>query len=508
MSVLLDKTFGGQTRRWDFVPEKKVVSNEEIKLSDQFQNQSVWTIHTPQFSTFADDVEPGTSFLKLSEDDKKLSPHAYMSVMDEGKKGVFSHYGDNIYFTTLDGDNPIKNGKKYTISFPDKEMCSYLTLNIKKIFLARNFPNELWNLGNEQTMFKRLSKGGVPPPIYCNFIGLTTHCNLRCSICGSQEALDYEKTKRRAIDPDVLTQVADTIFPYVSVIILASLGEPLVYPYIEILLDKAFQYGCAIKLESNGTALSSKRIKQICRIRGELFFSIDATGELFNKMRKGADWDKVNKNISTLMKLRNPELTKINIYPTVSKQTIGDMLNIVKWAVGIGVQEVTFHSYDPTMFAKEQRPTEEDFLPQVEKICQFLKQEVALSEQKEISIKVNGLEVNSAYSSREFMPPNGLPINNPIRKERYKNNEYICNVPRQHLEIGLDGQIYPCVWTGARPQDNTMGLANTPENFSQAWFGLRYRQARESLKVGSKMPKAFAQCESCIRRYSGLGSLQ
>ncbi|GEM_PF-2339769 len=474
-----------------------------------------WKARLPGGAHISDEGERRFSHLVLHEDGTALGPsHSYHGRISEDGGGRFSHWGHAVYFSSSDGSDPNTNLKDYTWSLgprrPSKEGAekrAYLDRWYKKRELFLEEPTSLWSLHPEGDWFREHGGDVVAPPIYSNLVGLTSYCNLKCTICGSQEAIDHEGIPRRNMSKEVMHAVADTIFPSLSVLILASLGEPTIYPHFNEVLEQAHRWGASIKIESNATALTPRMIKLLTSVRGELFFSLDATGDIFENVRKGAVWQKAQQNVINLLAARDRELTKVNLYPTISRKTLPDMINVAKWALDAGIEEITFHSYDPTMFAQEERPTAEEFTLQNDVIREWLDTESKQRDLADFSVKVNGVEINARFSAegQGLYPLAPMPKNHPCAEVEYPDNAFRCSNPQQNVDIGPDGQMYPCVWSGARPQENTMGYATSKESFAQAWFGPRYRELREQLRVGGPAETNVAQCAVCLKRYAKPG---
>lgn len=487
-------------------------STAEVRLPSLFWrgHGNLWRALLPGTAGWSDIERIRPSSLQLLEDGRLLGPGnciVHRRIEGEGG-GAYVHWGEELMFSTSDGSDPNTNGRRYTVRArppvsTDESVrvrSEYLDRYYTKRELQFHDPHAVWRLSPDWEYYLAMGGDAIAPPSYANIVGLTSFCNLKCTICGSQEAIDYEGVPRRTMKPEVMAAVADTIFPFLSVVILASLGEPTIYPWFNQVLEKAHQWGCSIKLESNATALTPRMIDLLTAVKGELFFSIDATGDLFETVRRGASWAKVRANLESLMAKRDPELTRMNMYPTISRRTLPDMMNVLMVAVDLGFDEITFHSYDPTMFAQEERPTPEEFAPKMREITDWCEAHAGRRDLTGLSIKVNGQETNPFFEPP--LPLRSLPLNHPVSRAEYERNVWRCRAPLQNVDIGPDGQIYPCVWSGARPQDNTMGYAISRERFADAWLGKRYRELREALRHDSTKPINVAQCSVCLQRYA------
>jgi hypothetical protein len=73
----------------------------------------------PYFSDVSDNNKnPSISDLRLFEDGKELGPaHTMVTTIKSAGRGVFSHWGHQIYFSASDGTSPKTNGRTYVARF-------------------------------------------------------------------------------------------------------------------------------------------------------------------------------------------------------------------------------------------------------------------------------------------------------------------------------------------------------------------------------------------------------
>lgn len=354
---------------------------------------------------------------------------------------------------------------------------------------------KLWLMHPEGEYF--LSKGGhtTPPPLYCN-IALTNKCNLRCIICGIQRGYEEANIARRNMEKEIFQSVAQTLFPLMTEVELNSHGEPLLYPYIEDVLATIKDYGCKVKLQSNGTLLTPKIIEILSYQCGTASFSIDAVGELFNQVRYGASWTKVDRNIRDLMKKRHPDLLQVTIYPTITRRTLPDMLNVLSWAAEVGLDAVYFHRYDPNRWCTEERPTNDEINTQKDQILSWQERHPG---GPNVAIDGAGIGVskNLAHACALYRHHNYWPTYPVFPGQAGCHPEYLCTNPIQYVEVGFDGDISAC----CRSQPAKLGFATSVEEFAACWFGYEYRAIRKSLMHGSHFPKPLKYCDPCIENY-------
>ncbi len=135
-------------------------------------------------------------------------------------------------------------------------------------------------------------------------------CNLRCKWC----ALDHGK-KREVMTKETLARVMNNLtegqLPNIKYVDLHNGGETLLHPNLPEMLTVIRKFKMSSKrkikfrLLTNGMLLTPKVSEQIVRSRAvdQLRFSLDGgTPKLFESIRKGASWDKVQSNIYDFIK--------------------------------------------------------------------------------------------------------------------------------------------------------------------------------------------------------------
>lgn len=85
------------------------------------------------------------------------------------------------------------------------------------------------------------------------YLEITNRCNLRCSFCHG--------TKRapRTLTPEEFRTLAQRLVPYTDYLYLHVLGEPLMHPELETLLDTSATLGFRTCITTNGTLLRKRQ---------------------------------------------------------------------------------------------------------------------------------------------------------------------------------------------------------------------------------------------------------
>ncbi len=384
---------------------------------------------------------------------------------------------------------------------------------VNPIFKSHMNPANLWKFHPEAEYF--ISRGGhkIPPPMFCS-IGLTNKCNLRCEICGSQKFLDETATPRRHMPFNVFEGVAKTLFPFLVQVELNSQGDPLLYPEIDKVFEIIYRHGCEVKIQTNGTLFTDRIIQLLVEQHGVLMLSLDAVGPRFDEVRQGGNWEKAEPQIAKLLKERKSPQLQIGIYPTITKRTLNDLVDILRWSEDNGVNEVSFHRYSPIQNSFEEAPTDVELKVAQGKIQEWI-------HKKNTSIKVNfeGVVLNKGswwrrkmrYASyRKLLAwgifhythvprirlGRGLPPMFPVDDSHHRADPImLCAVPNYYVEIGLDGQVNVC----CRAQDVALGSANSVEQFAKVWLGENYQKIRSSLRRDAQSPYPLPNCDTCVK---------
>jgi MoaA/NifB/PqqE/SkfB family radical SAM enzyme len=362
---------------------------------------------------------------------------------------------------------------------------------------------ELWKFHPRGDYY--LARGGdrMPPPVMCN-IGLTNKCNLRCEICGSQKYLDETGVRRRHMAFETFEAVAETIFPFLVTVELNSQGDPLLYPHIEDVLRRIAQHRCEVKLQTNGTLFTDRAIELLIQQHGTVMLSLDAVGPKFDEVRRGGVWAKAEPGLTHFLSARDPKRLSVGVYPTVTRRTIGEAINIVEWAAEHDVDTVVFHRYSPIQNSFEEAPSDDEYARMRELLRQWdilngdsleirFEQELLSSSTSRLRRFLRRVEY-ADDAKREFLPeivpfPREPGSGHPI---------YTCTSPIEYVEIGLEGQIAAC----CRAQDVTLGYATSVERFADAWLGPNYDRIRRSLRRDATGPYPLPNCEGCVKFFA------
>ncbi|PWC40453.1 hypothetical protein TSO352_01085 [Azospirillum sp. TSO35-2] len=442
-----------------------------------------WTAYIPELAPLASDGQSRYSELFLIEDGVFL-PRADMLHDDIRQKGEgrYSHWGNELWFATSDNSDPNTNGRHYQIGYK-----LHKTLDDGSIvYHAARGAYVLYRNGSRFAL-----------PQYCN-IGLTNKCNLRCEICGSQKFLDNEKIPRRFMDIGLFRKVADTILPFMTEVELSSYGEPSLHPDFEEVLRAIRDHDCVFKLQTNATLLTDRLVNLLAGMVGTVWMSIDATGPLFNDVRRNGKWENVERGVRRLNELRDPEKLKLCVNPTVTRRTLPAMMDVLEWAYANQVDSVNFRQYDPIADSFEEQPSPEELAPQIAALGEWA---AAHPDGPDIRFEPNWIRfTNKEVVDTVHYKARSGHANYPILSGRPDAHPvYACMAPLQYVDIGLDGEIYAC----CRTQRTVLGFATSLDAFLETWCGKRYESLRRSLRHDGLNPVVLPECAGCVKSYGG-----
>jgi radical SAM protein with 4Fe4S-binding SPASM domain len=133
---------------------------------------------------------------------------------------------------------------------------------------------------------------------------VTTYCNLRCVQCG----IDTYPLANRHLERVVLDRLEQEVFPTTAFVQYADQGEPLLYPHLEHALALQRRHDIpSTKLITNGMLLDEAKSRLLLASGlTELAVSLDgATPETYERIRRGARFDRVLGNVARFRELRD-----------------------------------------------------------------------------------------------------------------------------------------------------------------------------------------------------------
>jgi len=173
----------------------------------------------------------------------------------------------------------------------------------------------------------------------------TTKCNMKCKTCIRSEKDNYD------MDLDFFKSIIDQLhwsrFGTLQVD-LTGVGEPLLNPNLVSMVEYAKRGGFKVGFTSNLTTLNEIMAEELVNTNLDyLYVSFDgATKETFEKLRVGADFEKVVSNIEMFLKKRSERKRSrplVKLTATISYDNSNEILGLIKIAGDLKVNSINFN---------------------------------------------------------------------------------------------------------------------------------------------------------------------
>jgi MoaA/NifB/PqqE/SkfB family radical SAM enzyme len=189
-------------------------------------------------------------------------------------------------------------------------------------------------------MEKQVRKGRVASlPCYLA-IDTTSKCNLDCKMCfRSYVDVDYNATPDLPVE--ILDRLIDELFPTAITLNLSTIGEPLMSPYIDKMLEACAAYQVYLSVTTNGTVMRGDDfIKKLASVLHHIEISVDSVRpERFRAFRSGASYQKVLHNAARLGAIRRalPE-PKFNLgfSMTLFRENLEEIPEVLRVVADVG----------------------------------------------------------------------------------------------------------------------------------------------------------------------------
>jgi radical SAM protein with 4Fe4S-binding SPASM domain len=171
-------------------------------------------------------------------------------------------------------------------------------------------------------------------------IELTNHCNIKCITCAREYAFG-DKMAKGFMDFEKLKGIIDEIYPYVDSIGLTGLGETFLYKRIDEAVDyiKGKNKGIIVSCSINAHLPKSIEIAE--KLTGKIDtiqISIDGIGDVYNQVRKTADYNFFFKNTLGILEKAKGSSTDVMFNMVVLKENYHQMSEMLKLCDEIGVK--------------------------------------------------------------------------------------------------------------------------------------------------------------------------
>jgi MoaA/NifB/PqqE/SkfB family radical SAM enzyme len=177
---------------------------------------------------------------------------------------------------------------------------------------------------------------------------LTADCNFFCRMC--EFPAPREEGRRKGYELDMRTEVFDMlapqVFPHALMVNLSVVGEPLMVPYLDKVLETAREWQTRIEFITNGQLLDQRMIERVGPQTAAMIISFDGgTRRTFNRIRIGGDFNVITRNMLLFDRWRKrqpPEVYKpgLHMNVTLMRENIEELPTIIRVAKLLNVDRV------------------------------------------------------------------------------------------------------------------------------------------------------------------------
>jgi len=176
-------------------------------------------------------------------------------------------------------------------------------------------------------------------------------CNLNCIMCDTHSIYNKNaKSNRTFMDESLLKKSIDEAITLgVKEIIPTTMGEPLLYKYFDVFIDKLSKSSVKLNLTTNGTFPNigvENWAKKLLPVLSDIKISLNSIDSKINEsIMINDNTQKKLEDIQTFIKLRDklyPSVT-ITLQVTFLKSNLSDLENIIKFAIKNNINRVKGH---------------------------------------------------------------------------------------------------------------------------------------------------------------------
>jgi len=301
------------------------------------------------------------------------------------------------------------------------------------------------------------------------YIEATNACNLRCPMCPITIGVAAYLYPVKYFDWGHF----DLVRPYLETAercMMSGGGEPLLHPRFLDMVAEVKKAGAQTIFNTNGTLLTETIAKELVRLEADtISFSVDgATPETYARIRVGADFDAVERNIARLVKIKRAagaERPFLNLQMTLLDENRREIAAMVELAARWGIRHLVIEPLTP-VFSEDD--TYKNYYEKSHVKPEEVADDIRAARDK---AKLLGLIFSSHYLVLLGDEPGyGDP------------RSFRCVEPWINIGFRADGTIFPCCGTShtvGRLESSASRSAKGGRPF-QAWNNDEFRQLRDA----------------------------
>ena len=327
-------------------------------------------------------------------------------------------------------------------------------------------------------------------------IETTRRCNLKCIHCKVSPENNEGNYQASEMSLDVFEKLIPTLRAYRPVVQLSGHGETLLHPKFMHILEQTAAAGCEVTFQTNGTLLTPRKIEEIIRLGvSSIAFSVDAaSAELFEKIRRGASFERIIGNIAAVAEARERlgRRVRLGIEFVAMRMNIHELPDLVRLAARLGVANIQVAHLWEYNLTRGQAITEDPLiLPWID-----LAEREARSRGIHLRLPSNiprragtaaAISESKEDRAEGSCQPQKHGKDGSARKGALAGLRKTCTEPWDSLLVRPNGEVIPCCMI-REPYGNL-----TIQSFEEIWSNAKYRKLRSALLSD----KPFDLCINC-----------
>ncbi len=198
---------------------------------------------------------------------------------------------------------------------------------------------------HHQDILQNLLKGERCSPL-CIRIKPTNHCNHNCSYCHYRNSyldLDEYNIQDQIPEQKMMEIVQDLADMGVKAVTFSGGGEPLLYPYIEEVMERLIAEGIELSVITNGSLLEGKKAELLAHAKWVRISIESCNDEQYCKIRgiKSGAFDKLCKNIRKFARIKD-KTCELGINVVVNNENYKEIRQIAELMKELGVNHVKY----------------------------------------------------------------------------------------------------------------------------------------------------------------------
>lgn len=323
-------------------------------------------------------------------------------------------------------------------------------------------------------------------------VEVTGACNLRCQMCLVRYRPPLDR-RTASFPTERFVELLDEL-PDLEQVTLQGLGEPLLHPGLVDMVRAAKARGLRVGFNTNGTILTEDKANALLDAGVDwLHVSVDgATAETFERIRDGARFDKVIRNLRRLVELRRRRgvgIPTIQLNAVLMRSNLHELPDLVRLAADIGVDRLWLQALSHDFSDTADSPDAEAYVD----IRRFAESEAVWADEAGSPAEAEAL-AEAARLARELdldfrFPDDGSP-------PEPESPELPCDWPWDGAYVTHQGKVQPCCMVMG--EDRAVLGDLTHDSFDTIWKGPEYESFRAQLL--SDQPPAICRGCSWYRR--------